>query len=345
MTRAFVFLLVLAGFSPSALRAELLHREYVTRHAAPSERVILTVARGMLEIVNGPAGGEVVIETRLRVQGPGTGGATARSDEAVRPPSPEAVERLFKRMAPRVKSGARELEVRVADSRGVVFDWDSTLQMVIDMKVTLPAGLDVRVRSVEAGVAFPGAFRGNVDLRSDGGSVFADRIDGDFIARTGTGSITVSEVTGRSSLRSDTGLVLAGRLHGRAELRTLNGSVEVQHAHDHLTMRGADAELVLGASEPLPKSLDLRTSAGRIWVNIDHNAALSVDAVSRMLGKVRVRGLTPTLDQDESVATRSTFIADLNGGGPTLFVRTTGGEIALVGREPIGISAAARREF
>lgn len=333
MARAFLVLLFLAGLCPLALHAELLHREYVARHPAPTERVSLTVARGMVEIVNGPAGGEVVIETRLRVQGPGTGGATARSDEAARPPSPEAVERLFKRMEPRVKSGARELQVRVADSRGVVFDWDSTLQMVIDVKVTLPAGLDLRVRGVATGVAFPEAFRGDVNLRSEGGSVFADRIEGDFIARTGTGSITVSEVTGRSELRSDTGLVLAGRLHGRAELRTLNGSVEVQHAHDHLTMRGADADLVLGVSEPLPKSLDLQTSAGRIWVNIDRNAALSVDAVSRMLGKVRVRGLDIATDDDAPL--RSSLVGDLNGGGPSLRVRTTGGQIMLVGREPI----------
>lgn len=343
MKRALVFLFTLAVVWPLALRGELLEREYISRHPVPAGQVSLTVARGVVEIFNGPEGNEVVIETRLRVQGPGTGGATARSEEAARPPSPEAVERLFKRMQPRVKSDARQLRVNVVDSRGVVFDWDSTLQMVIEVRVTLPPGVNLQVRNVTAGMTLPGTFRGNVDLRSDGGSFFAGRVEGDFIARTGTGNITVSEVTGRSELRSDTGLVLAGRLHGPAELRTLNGAIEVQHALDHLKMRGADAELVLGVSEPLPKSLDLQTSAGYIRVNIDRTAALSVNAVSRMLGKVRARGLP--LDGADSVATGSSLVADMNGGGPALRVRTTGGEIALVGREPIEKTASALREL
>jgi hypothetical protein len=325
----------------SALRAELLFREYVARYPAPAERVSLTVARGVVEILSGPAGGEVVIETRLRAQAPGAGGVTARSEEAARPPAPEAIERLFKRMEPRVKSGPRELQVRVVDSRDVVFDWDSTLQMVIEVKVTLPAGLDLKVRNVAAGVTLPEEFRGNADVRSDGGSIFAGRVAGDFIARTGTGSITVSEVTGRSELRSDTGLVLAGRLHGPAELRTLNGAIEVQHAHDRLKMRGADAELVLGLSQPLPKSLDLQTSAGRILVNIDRDVAISVDAVSRLLGNVRARGLK--FEEVAAGSGRSSLVAELNGGGPRLRARTTGGEIILVGRDPI--EAPATGEF
>jgi hypothetical protein len=313
-----------------------LEREFVERHPAPDSRVYLNVVRGVGEVLNGPAGGEVVIETRLRVQSPGNSGAAASSDHAARPASPEAVERLFARMRPRIKSDSRQLRVSVADSRGVVFDWDSTLQMTVEVKVTIPAGLKLYVRSVAAGVTFPGEFRGSVNLRTDGGSIFTNRIEGDFFARTGTGSITVSEVTGRSELRSDTGLVLAGWLHGPAELRTLNGSIEVQHAHHELVMQGADSELVLGISEPPPKSIDLRTSAGRIWVNIDHDLALSVDAVSRLLGNVRARGLDLVSDDAGSLL-RTALTGDWNGGGPLLRARTTGGEILLIGRDPIAL--------
>jgi hypothetical protein len=343
MKSALFFFCTLVGVFSHTLRAELLEREYISRHAAPTERVSLHVVRGMVEIYNGQPGSEVVIETRMRVQGPGTGGATARSDEAVRPPSPNAAERVFQRMQPRIKSDARHLRMSVADSRGVVFDWDSTLQMVIEVKVTLPPGLNLQVRNVAAGVTFPDGFQGNVDVRSDGGSIFAGNIQGDFIARTGTGSITVSEVTGRSELRSDTGLLLAGRLHGSAELRTLNGSIEVQHAHDRITMRGSDSDLVIGVSEPLPTSLDLRTSAGRIWVNIDRDVGLSVDAVSRLLGNVRVRGLA--LAPDEGGRLHASLVGDLNGGGPLLRARTRGGEILLIGRDPISSDKARGTEF
>jgi len=316
-----------------ALCSESLAREYIESYPAPAEQVHLTVARGLLEIVNGPANGEVVVEARLRLQGKASGVETARKETATRPPSGAELERSFKRMKPEVKTGPRKLFVRVADSHSVVFDWDSTLQMVIDVKVTIPAGLDVVVQSVTAGITIPDVFRGNLELRSDGGSFFAGRIEGDFIARTDTGSITVREVTGRSELRSDTGLVQAGRLHGPAGVRTLNGSIEVQHVHDRLKIRGSDAELVLGISQPVPESLDVQTSAGHIWVNIDRDAALTVDAVSHLLGNVRVRGLP--LGQEDATSHRSSLVSDLNGGGPTLRVRTYGGVISIVGRDPI----------
>jgi len=343
MIRAFIFLSVLFAASPLVLRAELLEREYIKRYPSPTERVYLNVARGMLEIVNGPANGEVVIETRLRLLGQNSATGTDPSEVGARPTVTTNMERSFKRMEPRVKSSPRKLHVRVADSQGVVFDWDATLQMVIDVKVIMPAGLDLVVRSVAAGVSIPDIFHGNVELRSEGGSVFAGRIEGDFKARTSTGSITVTEVTGRSELRSDTGLVLAGRLHGPAELRTLNGSIEVQHVHDRLKMRGADADLVLNVSAPVLESLDLEISAGRIWINIDRDVALSVDAVSHLLGSVRVRGLP--LEENEVTAQRSSLIAVLNGGGPTLRARTYGGQIALVGRDPIEAFGVTPPEF
>jgi hypothetical protein len=86
-------------------------------------------------------------------------------------------------------------------------------------------------------------------------------------------------------------------------------------------------------SNPPPKSLDLETSAGRVLVKIDRDVRLSVDAVSGLLGNVRPRGLA--IEEDYSVATRSSLVAALNGGGALLRARTAGGIIQLVGRDPL----------
>ena len=309
-------------------------RDYRQSYPAPAEAVVLEVARGTIEIVNGPAGSAVELGVHQRLQRvkPGSGGLIERITPDLVPKDFD-YNKVFARMAPRYKADAKQVRLEVADSQEVVFDWDPSLQMVIEVKVSVPPGTALKINNQAAGVTLADGFSGNVEIRSEGGSVFAQSVRGDFIARTGTGSITVSEVTGRSELRSDSGLLLAGKLHGAADLRTSTGSVEVQHAYDDLKIRGDQAEIVLGLSAPLPKSMDLRTSAGAITVNVDENLPLSIDASTGLLGKVKVRGLEPVVKKGEVNA--SSLLADLNGGGPVARVRTSGGSIAVVGRAPL----------
>lgn len=330
------FTILLIGFCglPMVKAEELLERSYRHSYAAPSEGVVLEVARGVIEVSNGVAGGPVefaVVERLQRVKQGGTGLIERLTPDLV--PKNFNYEKVFARMAPRCKADTRQVRLEVADSHQLVFDWDPSLQMVIEVRVTVPPGTALRIRNVAAGVTLADGFTGNVDIRSEGGSVFAQTVKGDLIARTANGSITVSEVTGRSELRSDSGLVLAGRLHGPANLRTSTGSVEVQHAYDDLKVRGDHAEIVLGLSTPMPKSIDLETSAGAITVNIDQNVPMSLDASTGLLGKVRVRGLEPAVKKGAFNA--SSLLGDLNGGGTVARLRTSGGSIALVGRTPL----------
>ena len=312
------------AFAPAA-RAQLWERTFSESHPVPGGVVALDVARGALEVVNGPADGRLEVVVVLRIQRNGEAGAGA--DEAGRSCSEP-------RFAPRVKTDERSTSVTVADSRQVVFDWDPSLQMAIDVRLSVPEGKSLEVRNVEAGVTLPEHFRGDVDLRSHSGSFFAGTVDGDLTARTQTGSITVKEVTGRSVLRSDTGLVLAGRLRGPAELRSSTGGVEVQHAFDKLKIRGDTADIFLGLSAPLPTLIDLATSTGEIALGVDDNVAFTADASTRFLGRVRMRGLEPQVRRGGPG--NSSMLADFGGGGgPVAKLRTSGGAVSLVGRAPL----------
>ncbi|MBC8009643.1 MAG: hypothetical protein H7067_06065 [Burkholderiales bacterium] len=285
--------------------------------------MLLDVARGVIEVASGPEGSEVEFTVTMRVQAKGAAAADNRTD----------YERVFKRMAPRFKADARRVRMDVADMREVVFDWDASLQMVIDVRVTVPAGVPLEVRNVAAGVTLGKRHVGDVEIRSEAGSLFAETVDGGLIATTHSGSITVGEVTGRSELGSDTGLVLAGRLRGPADVRTSVGSVEIQQAFDVLKVRGDHADIILGVSTPVPEGMDLRTSAGSITLNIDENVAVTVDASTRLLGAVRARGLE--LMRRSGELGESSFSADLGGGGPVIKVRTGGANVSLVGRAPL----------
>ena len=326
-----IFFWVFAAVTTS-LRAELLERNYRKSFPAPAEVVVVDVARGMIEVATGAPGSEVAFEVNQQVQRGTKPAATAPG--AAEPASRRTgYERIFSRMEPRYEADPKEVRMAVSDSQAVVFDWDDTLRMVILIKVTVPPGLSLEIKNVSAGVSVPATFTGNLKVESGTGSVFAQRIEGDFLARTDSGSVTVTEVTGRAELRSDSGMVLAGRLAGPASLRTSNGTVEVQNARGDLKVRGDDAKIIVGLSSPLPKSTDLRTSAGEITLNVDDNVPVTIDAATQLLGTVRVRGLEPVIH--EGGLDRSTLAADFSGGGPLVKVRTSGASVAIVGRDPL----------
>lgn len=334
VNKFFTTMAVLLAGHCSAGAEDLLQRSYDETFPAPSGEVRLEVARGVIEVSSGAEGDPVKFSVHQRIQRPradGSGGSeTVAAAEA---PAGSGHARVFERMAPRFQADAERVRLEIADTRFAVFDWDPSLQMIITVQVSLPPGMKLRVNNTAAGVTLADGFVGDVDIRSEGGSIFAEKVQGDLVARTRTGSITVAEVTGRSDLRSESGLVLAGRLHGPANLRTSVGSVEVNQAFETLSVRGENAEIYVGLSEPLPKSVDLHTSAGAITLNIDRNVAALLDASTGFLGSVRMRGLDPVIERGGPDASRLRGL--LNGGGPLVRARTSGGAIALIGREPL----------
>ncbi len=321
-----------------SLRGQDFERQYAKSFPAPAKEVSLDVARGMVEVLDGPAGSEVKFDVTVRVQ---KKDFDAKKPVLLRPFVAQAgeeriqrqVDEVLARLEPRYKPDAKRLAMEVRDPREVVFDSDPTLQAVIEVKVTIPAGVNLILRGVETGVTIQ-AFQGDVDLRTEAGSYFVKSVSGDFYARTFAGGVTVGEVGGSSDVRSEGGTILAGRLRGPAKLGTSNGSIEVQQAYDSLRMRGDDSDLILGISRPVPKSMDIATSVGRIIVNVDTDVPVTVDASSAPLGSVKARGLEAEVRKGGVGASR--LLADLLGGGETMRLRTSGGTIQLVGREPLG---------
>ncbi len=328
-------LLGLLVISPT-LRAELLERVIRETYPVPSEMVVFKSARGLIEVSNGPAGSAVELEVTLRVQqDKPTSGVEASLTRAAANVSAVEIERIFERMSPRAKVDVRRVNVTIADVRQLVFDWDPSLQVTIEARLKIPAGTALRVNNVEAALILPNRYVGDVESRSESGSLMAGVIEGSLIARTYSGSITVREVTGSSDLRSDSGLVLAGKLRGAANLRTSTGTVELQQAFDSLKVRGDDAGIFVGLSAPLPKSVDLATSMGEITLNMDRDLALTVDAATGLLGKVRVRGLSPAVRRGQPDG--ASMLADFSGGGLVVKMRGNGATVRVVGRDALGL--------
>ena len=143
---------------------------------------------------------------------------------------------------------------------------------------------------------------GPVELITSGGSISAEDIEGDLAAETSGGKIQISEVSGRVEVRTSGGSIRVHDVGSSVRAQTSGGSISVRFSHapeGKLKTSGGSIEAEFG--EAAHVSLEARTSGGR--VEIDEDFALTGE-----IGPSRVRG-------------------QINGGGPDLHLETSGGNI------------------
>lgn len=168
--------------------------------------------------------------------------------------------------------------------------------------------------------------------------------ESDLAVASGDGSVSVEEVTGRIGLEVRDGSVTGRRLGGDLDVRTadgrvllddLDGSLRLETHDGHSRIRGRFDRLDVESSDggieadALPGSKigegwALRSSDGGIRLRIPHDFAATLDARTGDGGLV----------VDLPVRTRGRFgnhevLGEINGGGPTLRLRTSDGSIRL----------------
>lgn len=167
--------------------------------------------------------------------------------------------------------------------------------------------------------------QGNVDLRTSGGSITARSVRGDVATDTSGGGITVGDIQG--NVRADTsgGRVEIDSVSGEVYARTSGGRVQVRGAGGRVEAHSSGGPVTVGFAAGNGRGGVLSTSGGAVRAEIDPAVALSVDASTSGGGvnsdlPVAVRG---------SIS-RNALRGDLNGGGPLLRLRSSGGGIRIV---------------
>jgi hypothetical protein len=145
---------------------------------------------------------------------------------------------------------------------------------------------------------------GDVRLRTSGGSIDVEEVDGDLGARTSGGSISASEVSGAVDVRTSGGSIHLSEVGGPVEARTSGGSITTRF-------------------EEAPAGT-LETSGGGIAVDFAGGAEFTLEARTSG-GRVTVEAPLATRGRIESDHVEG----DVNGGGPRLRLRTSGGNITV----------------
>ena len=262
-----------------------------TFDAGPGERLVVDTDFGAVDIQSRDRDGiEVVVER------------------------PESLELEFEQ-----SDGMVTIRGRRDAPRWRFWDWERQPRF----RINVPYRHDVELRTAGGDIAID-RLEGDVFARTSGGSVRIGRAH-ETVARTSGGDIRIGDAQGPVSATTSGGSIETEAVAGDVAAKTSGGSIRVRGVNGAVQARTSggsiSAEFVAQPNAPS----ELRTSGGNVTVYLPDEIAVDLNA--RTSGG-RVSTDFPVTMVGE-LSAKNRLETALNGGGPTMALRTSGGSIRL----------------
>jgi DUF4097 and DUF4098 domain-containing protein YvlB len=198
-------------------------------------------------------------------------------------------------------------------------------QQSMRIDVRMPKDADLRIETGDGSVNVS-SINGNVSIRSGDGGIKATSLSGKVDINTGDGSVRANAIKGELRLHTGDGSIEGTDLDGKADVSTGDGRVRLAGRFDSLNVKSADGSI--GARiEPgskMSSNWNIRSADGSIDLTLPADFRVTLDA-STSDGSIDL-GFPVAM---EGAMRNSKVRGTLNGGGPTLMIRTSDGAIRL----------------
>lgn len=195
----------------------------------------------------------------------------------------------------------------------------------VSFTVTVPREFNLNLNT-SGGDVTVASLKGNVRARTSGGNLHFDRIDGDLDGHTSGGDIALSEGTARAKLGTSGGNIQIDRAGGPTEVSTSGGDITINSVAQLLSANTSGGDIKATITEPIKQDTVLSTSGGDVRVQVVKGAGFELDA-STTGGDVKAEGVTITISKGG--VGKSRLAGSVNGGGPRLKLRSSGGDITI----------------
>ncbi|MEO6260828.1 MAG: DUF4097 family beta strand repeat-containing protein [Thermoanaerobaculia bacterium] len=243
----------------------------------------------------------------------------------------------------RVEFSQEQNDVRVTARYDRAANWFNLFgnDLSVQYVVTVPTRFNLKL-ATSGGDVRVGDINGDVRCRTSGGDLELGHIGGIVEGKTSGGDMTLAGVRGNTTLGTSGGSVKVGDAGGTLEVKTSGGSIDINRvagdlfAHTSggsISIREAlgviDASTSGGSIEasmtrqPRGDS-QLKTSGGGIVLSLASGVALDLDAHTSG-GDVQTDVPVTLLGKQSD----STLNGKVNGGGPKIVLRSSGGDIHL----------------
>jgi hypothetical protein len=219
------------------------------------------------------------------------------------------------------------------------FRWNDSSWVTFTIHVPSRYNLDLHT---SGGSITSGDVGGNAELHTSGGNISTGRINGTLIARSSGGDIKIEGASGRvdahtrggdveihdaaSSVeaKSSGGSIEIRRAVGSVLAHTSGGGIRIEDALDTVDATTSGGSITARFSRQPHADSRLSTSGGGVTVELAPSIGAELDAHASGGGVHSDMPITIQGTQDED-----SLVGKINGGGPRLILRTSGGGITV----------------
>lgn len=194
----------------------------------------------------------------------------------------------------------------------------------VHFMVTVPEQYDLDLKTSGGSISVSD-IEGEVKAKTSGGSLKFETVKGKVLGNTSGGSIRLQGCTGDADVKTSGGSIRIGKVHGEVKANTSGGSIKVDEVMGRINANTSGGSISAYISKQPAGDCSLRTSGGSITAKLAKGIKVDVDA--------KTSGGRVTTDFPVTIRagelSKHKLQARINGGGPELYLRTSGGSIRI----------------
>jgi len=246
--------------------------------------------------------------------------------EIINASSEKEADELLEKLSLTFEQHGNDLTVESKYEKGISgFHFGNWPPVQVSLTVTVPKNFNLDLRTSGGDIAVA-SLSGNVKAHTSGGELKFDRIEGEIDAGTSGGDIDLKEGTARARLTTSGGNIVVDRAGGPTEVSTSGGDITLNSVAELISATTSGGNVKANITGPIKRDTVLSTSGGDVHVKVVKGTAFQLDA-STSGGDVDAAGLTLTIDRGG--VGKSRLVGAVNGGGSTLKLRSSGGDISV----------------
>jgi DUF4097 and DUF4098 domain-containing protein YvlB len=329
--------IIWAAFALSAFGTtdEAIHKQFTVKSGG---KIIVDVAVGSIT-VNTNATSEVVVDVKRKV------GRKTKADE----------QKYLKDYPVQLTQDGETVTIqcRSEKSQGSFNIWNHRVNEA-EYTITVPAQFNAKLHTA-GGPIEVNDLTGDIKAHTSGGGLHFARIHGPLNGDTSGGPIHVADCDGEVKINTSGGgidvfggggaldgstsggPVKVSNFGGPANVETSGGGITLENIAGKILGETSGGAIHATLVSPLPGSVKLSTSGGAITVQVPANAAFDLDAATS----------AGSVSSDLPVTVSGKIHHDhlrgpVNGGGNSVFLRTSGGGIHIVKGESVAKAEAEK---
>ncbi len=274
-------------------------------------------------------GGTLTVDTQggdIRILTSNQATVMVVAKEKIRASSDKEADQILAKLALIMAQDAAGVTATTKYEKGVPgIHWGSWPPVQVDFTVTVPANYNVALKTSGGDIKIADLL-GKVRARTSGGNISLGRISGEVDAGSSGGDVSLNEGAATVKLSTSGGNIHVERAVGPTDLDTSGGDISIKSVENTLHATTSGGDVTAGIVGALKGACRLSTSGGRVRVAVDKMAAFDLNAATSG-GDVEAAGLTITIEKGGSG--KSSLAGKVNGGGPLLKLRSSGGDVII----------------